>query len=202
MTTKTTKTTETIQTFLITGLGNPGKGYARNRHNIGFMLVSELAEKLGLTFSRMQANALVTDGRHEGHKVILAKPQTFMNNSGQAVGSLASFYKIPMQNLLVVYDEADLPPGTIRMRPEGGSGGHQGMKSIIQRLGGQDFPRMRLGIGRPPGRMETPAYVLQDFSAQEEELLSLTLSRGVEAVLAFITEGIDAAMNRYNAQEE
>ena len=184
--------------FLAVGLGNPGRDYRSNRHNVGFMLLDRLAARLGLTFSRYQFKALVTKGEYQQQKLVLAKPQTFMNLSGQAVSALVRFYKVPMENLLVVYDDVDLPLGTLRLRPAGGSAGQKGMTSIIEKLGIQDFPRLRIGIGRPSGRMEAAAYVLQDFSTAETELLSITLDRAVDAVLTFVTEGLTMAMNRYN----
>lgn len=184
--------------YLITGLGNPGRQYKSNRHNIGFMLVNSLADRMDISFSRMESKALVVKHKYHERTIILAKPQTFMNLSGQAVGGLVKFYKIPLDNLLIVYDEVDLPLGVIRLRPSGGSAGQKGMESIIKRLNSQEFPRMRMGIGRPPGRMNAGTYVLQDFSNQETEFLPEFLDRGVEAVLTFITHGIDTAMNRFN----
>jgi PTH1 family peptidyl-tRNA hydrolase len=142
---------------------------------------------------------LVTKTNYQDHKIILAKPQTFMNLSGQAVGYLMKFYKIPLENLLVVYDDVDLPFGKIRLRPTGGSAGQKGVASIIDRLGTNEFPRLRLGIGRPPGRMEAASYVLRDFSREDVEFLPEFLDRGVEAVLTFVQEGLVAAMNRYNS---
>jgi PTH1 family peptidyl-tRNA hydrolase len=192
----------TLPPFLIVGLGNPGRQYRNNRHNIGFLLVDRLAEKLGVTFSRLESKALVTKADFQGQRVVLAKPQTFMNLSGQATASLVKFYKIPLENLLVAYDDVDLPFGNLRLRPGGGSAGQKGMESIIERLGTQDFPRLRLGIGRPPGRMEAAAYVLQDFSPAEEPELSATLERGVQAALVYITQGLEAAMNQYNRADE
>jgi peptidyl-tRNA hydrolase, PTH1 family len=184
--------------YLIAGLGNPGREYRASRHNIGFMLVDRLASRLGVIFSRLETKALVTKAEYSGRRIVLAKPQTFMNLSGQAVGSLARFYKVPLENLLVVYDEVDLPFGTIRIRPGGGSAGHRGMASIIERLGTQDYPRMRLGIGRPPGHMDAADYVLQDFSRADGEALALFLDRAVDAVLVFIAQGLMTAMNQYN----
>lgn len=184
--------------FLIVGLGNPGREYRATRHNIGFMLLDRLAERLGASFSRLESKALVTKAEHDGRRIVLAKPQTFMNLSGQAVSSLIHFYKIPLENLMVVYDDVDLPLGTLRVRPGGGSAGQKGMASIIERLGSQDFPRLRLGIGRPPGRMDAAAYVLQEFSANESEMLDQTLGRGADAVLTFVTQGLEAAMNQFN----
>ena len=187
-------------TYLIAGLGNPGREYQTSRHNIGFMLVSHLAEQLGVTFTRVQSRALVTKADHLGRRVILAKPQTYMNLSGQAVGSLVNFYKIDLQHLMIVYDDVDLPFGRIRIRPSGGSAGQKGMQSIINQLGTQDFPRMRLGIGRPPGSKGAASYVLRDFSGEDADFLPAVLDRGVEAVLTYIDEDLTAAMNRYNSK--
>lgn len=184
--------------LLITGLGNPGRQYAGNRHNVGFMVVSRLADKLGETFNRVESNALVAKAAYHGMRLILAKPQTYMNGSGNAVRSLLRFYKIPQSQLLVVFDDVDLPLETLRLRAEGGSGGQKGMQSIIEQLGSEAFPRLRVGIGRPPGRMDAADYVLQNFSKSEQELLDLTLNRAVEAILTFVTDGLDKAMNHYN----
>lgn len=185
--------------YLIVGLGNPGRAYKTNRHNIGFMVVDRLASRLNLSFTRMEAKSLFTRGDYAGRRLLLAKPQTYMNLSGQAVRSLARFYKLPLERILIVYDDVDLPFGSLRLRPAGGSGGHKGMQSIIEHLNSQEIPRLRLGIGRPPGRMEAADYVLQDFSRQEVEMLPAILDRAVEAVLTFITQGIAAAMNQFNS---
>ncbi|HLF89569.1 MAG TPA: aminoacyl-tRNA hydrolase [Anaerolineales bacterium] len=188
----------TFQTFLIVGLGNPGREYANTRHNVGFMMVERLAERLGITFTRAQHKALITDARYQGHKLILVKPQTYMNESGQAVVSLLNFYKIPDENLIVAFDDMDLPLGQIRIRPKGGSSGAKGMKSIIQRLGHENFPRIRLGIGRPSGRIPPPDYLLQDFTYDEQTRLAPVLTDATDAVLTFVTEGLEIAMNRFN----
>jgi PTH1 family peptidyl-tRNA hydrolase len=190
--------TEDQNTYLIAGLGNPGRKYANNRHNIGFMLMDRLAEHLQVNFSRVESKALVTRSKFGENRLILIKPQTFMNNSGRAVASLARYYKVPLENLLVAYDDLDLDLGTIRLRPQGGSGGHKGIASVIQELGTQNFSRLRLGIGRPPGRMEAADYVLRDFSSSEREIIAVVLELGVEAVLTFINQGIESAMNEYN----
>jgi len=189
-------------TYLIVGLGNPGREYLGNRHNVGFMMLDRLARYLQVSFSRLESKALVTKADYQANRLILAKPQTYMNLSGQAVGGLARFYKVPLEQMLIVYDDVDLPFGALRMRPTGGSAGQKGMASIIERLGSQDFPRLRIGVGRPPGRMDAAAYVLQDFSRQETDELSLVLDRAVEAVLTFATEGITEAMNRFNSQSD
>ncbi len=184
--------------FLIVGLGNPGREYRDTRHNIGFMLLDRLAVKLNARFSRLQSKALVASASYQERKLILAKPQTFMNLSGQAVQGLMHFYKLPLTNLLVIHDDLDLPPGTLRLRPGGGSGGQKGVQSIIERLGTEGFARLRLGIGRPPGQMNAADYVLQEFSDLEMTIISPVLNRGVDAVLEFVVNGIEAAMNRYN----
>ncbi len=189
-------------TFLIVGLGNPGREYRETRHNVGFMLIDRLAVKLNARFSRLQSKALVASTVSGENKIILAKPQTFMNLSGQSVQGLVHFYKLSLSNLLVAHDDLDLPPGTIRIRPDGGSAGQKGMTSILERLGTDDFPRIRLGIGRPPGQMEAPDYVLQDFSKGDQALINETLNRAVEAVLVFVAEGLDMAMNKYNGSME
>ncbi|NPA93018.1 MAG: aminoacyl-tRNA hydrolase [Chloroflexi bacterium] len=188
--------------YLIVGLGNPGREYAKTRHNAGFLLLDHLAEQLGFRFRRMQFKALVADGRYQGRKIILAKPQTYMNLSGRAVRPLMRFYQIPPEQLLVAYDDLDLPLGTLRLRPKGGHGGHKGMRSIIEHLGTQEFPRLRLGIGRPPGRMDAADYVLQPFTPAEMEVLQIAFARGVEGILRWWEEGLSAAMNFVNAPAE
>ncbi|MCP4539075.1 MAG: aminoacyl-tRNA hydrolase [Chloroflexi bacterium] len=187
-----------MEPYLIAGLGNPGLQYAANRHNVGFQCVERLAALHGLTFDKRQKRALVALGTVHERRIILAKPRTFMNESGRAIVPLARFYKVPPERLLVVYDDLDLPQGTVRLRPEGGSGGHKGMRSIAEHLGGQGFPRLRIGIGRPPGRMDPATYVLQDFSAEETPLLEETLEHAIATVEAWLCEGVEIAMSRYN----
>lgn len=188
----------TENTYLIVGLGNPGREYKDNRHNFGFLLVDRLTVRLNARMSRVQAKALVGSVNYEGNKIILAKPQTYMNLSGQAIQGLAHFYKLPLENVIVAHDDLDLPFGTIRIRPGGGPGGQKGVASTIERLGSKDFRRLRLGIGRPPGRMDPAAYVLQDFSKADVPLLSEILDHAADAALAFVTEGLNAAMNKFN----
>ncbi|MEJ2752201.1 MAG: aminoacyl-tRNA hydrolase [Candidatus Promineifilaceae bacterium] len=183
--------------FLIVGLGNPGKKHQKNRHNIGFMAVDRLAGQNEIPLGKVQSKAVLGNGRIAGQQVILAKPQTYMNRSGDSVGPLVNYYRVPLENVLVIYDELDLPFGTLRLRQSGGSGGHNGMKSIINHLG-QDFPRMRLGIGRPPGRMEPADFVLRDFRGQELEVADALLNDAVLAVETYLTEGIDLAMTKHN----
>ena len=184
--------------YLIVGLGNPGKEHRKNRHNVGFMTVDRLADGNGISMSRAQSKAVVGNGRIAGKPVILAKPQTYMNRSGDSIGPLVNYYRIPPENVLVIYDELDLPFGSLRLRQSGGSGGHNGMKSIINHLG-QGFPRLRLGIGRPPGRMEPADFVLTDFRRQELEVAGELLDDAVATVEAYLREGIDLAMTRHNS---
>jgi len=188
----------TDNTYLIVGLGNPGREYKDNRHNFGFMLIDRLSVRLNARLSRVQATALVGSVSYEGNKLILAKPQTYMNLSGQSIQGLARFYKLPLENMIVAHDDLDLPFGTLRIRPGGGPGGQKGVASTIERLGTKGFRRLRLGIGRPPGRMDPAAYVLQNFAESDLPLLSEILDHAADAVLTFVSDGLDAAMNKYN----
>ncbi|NJC95586.1 MAG: aminoacyl-tRNA hydrolase [Anaerolineales bacterium] len=185
-------------TFLIVGLGNPGREYKDNRHNVGFMLIDRIAVRLNARGMKVQSKAIVMDSKYNERKLILAKPQTYMNLSGQSVQGLAHFYKVPFTNLMILSDDLDLPFGTIRIRASGGPGGQRGLSSILEKLGTKDIPRLRIGIGRPPGRMDPAAYVLQDFSRDETKDLSGILDRGADAVFAFITHGLNKAMNDFN----
>ena len=189
-------------TYLLIGLGNPGREYRDNRHNVGFMLIDRLIVRLNARGMKVQSKAIVTSATYEDRKLILAKPQTYMNLSGQSAQGLLNFYKLPMENMLVAHDDLDLPFGTIRIRPGGGPGGQKGMASTIERLGTKDFPRLRIGIGRPPGRMDPAAYVLQDFSRDEMKTLSEIVDRAAEAALTFVVDGLNKAMNKYNGSVE
>lgn len=184
--------------FLIVGLGNPGREYAGSRHNIGFHCVGEFARLHNLSFSRMHQRALIADGRAAGQRVVLAKPQTFMNLSGESVGTLVRFYKLPLENLIVVHDDLDLPLGTVRLRKKGGAGGQKGMRNIIQHLGTNEFARIRVGIGRPPGRMDPADYVLQKFKDGELPVVEDVTGRVIDALETWLREGIEIAMSRYN----
>lgn len=185
---------------LIVGLGNPGNEYRENRHNVGFMVADHLAKGLEVKFGKVQSEAMVAQAGSGESRVVLAKPRTFMNNSGVSVGQLVRFYKVPLDKLLIIYDDVDLPFETLRLRAEGGSAGQNGMKSIIEKLGTQEFARMRVGVGRPKGRMNTPSHVLQDFSRAEQDILPFVLGRATEAAQTFIHEGIVAAMNKHNSE--
>lgn len=184
--------------LLIAGLGNPGKEYANTRHNIGFMVVDELARLLNTEFNKVQSNAMITTVQHPAGKIVLAKPRTFMNLSGQAVGALLRYYRVALEDFLVIYDDVDLDFEVLRIKPDGSSSGQKGMQSVIQSLGTDHFPRLRVGVGRPPGRMPTPAYVLRPFTNQEEEALPFVIRRAADAALKFITSDIDTVMNIYN----
>ena len=185
---------------LIVGLGNPGLAYRHNRHNVGFMVADALAEKLEIPLKRVKFKAQIGNGKLEDIPIIIAKPLTFMNKSGEAVAPLVRYFKVPLERLLVIHDDMDLPLGTLRMRPSGGSAGHNGMLSIFDKLGTNAIPRLRVGIGRPPGKMDPADYVLQDFPKSDEELLKMVIAQACEAALAFITTGLEKAMNTYNGE--
>ena len=188
--------------FMLVGLGNPGRDYRETRHNIGFMTIDAYASLYGIKLNKVQNKAITGSGRVADARVILVKPQTFMNLSGQAVASLVRYYKIPLEHLIVAHDDVDLPFTTIRMRPGGGSAGQKGIASIIKMVGTQDFARLRLGIGRPPGQMDAADYVLQTFSRSETDQLPVFLQRSVDALDCYITDGLETAMNRFNSSDQ
>lgn len=190
---------------LIVGLGNPGKTYARNRHDIGFRCLNYFARLHFIRFDRRQCQARVGFGEVGEEKLLLAKPRTFVNLSGRAVGSLVHKYSISLSDLLIIYDDLDLPLGKIRLRRSGGSGGHNGIKSIVSTLGSENFPRIRVGIGRPQveGLSNTDedvivSYVLGDFTPQEEKLIKPVIAGVAEAIDCFLAQGIEVAMSRFN----
>ena len=183
---------------LIVGLGNPGREYEATRHNVGFMVVDYLAEKWTATIGKTQLKALVGEGKFNNEKIILAKPITYMNLSGEAVGALLRWHKLGPEDLIVVYDDLDLQPGKLRVRAQGSAGGHNGIKSIIQHLGTDTFPRLKVGIGRPHPGQDTADYVLNRFASGERELMVQTIARAVEAVEVIITQGVIQAANLYN----
>ncbi|MFZ5642744.1 MAG: aminoacyl-tRNA hydrolase [Bacillota bacterium] len=185
--------------FLVAGLGNPGREYANTRHNMGFMVVDLLAKKLGASVEKPLFKSFTGRAMVSGKTVILAKPQTYMNLSGNSVAALMNWFKIPVSGLIVVYDDLDLLPGKIRIRPQGGHGGHRGMESIIGMLGGGGFPRVRVGIGRPQiSGFEVSDWVLGRLTDEEEKLSREALEKAAEAVIAIIAGGVELAMNRYN----
>ena len=187
---------------LIVGLGNPGKEYAGNRHNIGFLCLSHLAKLHRIAFEKSQARSRIGAGRIAGEEVVLARPQTYMNASGQSVFLLLQRYKLALEDLIVVHDDLDLPLGKIRIRKGSSSGGHKGATSIISTLGSQDFIRLRIGIGRPLVDGETKDevidYVLGDFSSDEQPIVEETIHRVSEAIVCLLTQGFEAAMNKFN----
>jgi len=187
---------------MIIGLGNPGPQYAKNRHNIGFQCVEQFARRHSIAIDRMQMRAMTGSGfvvdAGDRHKVLLAKPLTYMNASGEAVAPLARFYQVTPEEMLVIHDDLDLASGKLRLRMNGSSGGQNGIKSMIERLGSAEFGRAKVGIGRPPGRMDPAAYVLQNFSAEEEEIFALLRTKVCDAIACWLHEGMDAAMNKFN----
>ncbi len=185
--------------WVIVGLGNPGAKYVRTRHNMGFHCIIRLAHHHGLEFTKKRSQAHVAEGHIAGQRVALVKPMTYMNLSGQAVSSLRSWYNItPSEQLLVVYDDVDLPFGKLRLRQRGSAGSHNGMKSIVEQLGSQNFPRLRVGIGQPPEGWDIVSYVLGRFTQNEENALLDICDNVADAIGIVLREGIVAAMNRYN----
>jgi PTH1 family peptidyl-tRNA hydrolase len=185
--------------WIIAGLGNPGPEYAGNRHNAGHMVVELLAERMGGRFKAHRTRNEVADGRLAGVPVTLAKPRTYMNTSGGPVAALASFYKVPPERLVVVHDELDIPFGAIRLKLGGGDNGHNGLRSITRALGTNAYYRIRLGVGRPPGRMDAATFVLRNFSTAERQELPLLIDRGADAVETLLSKGMAAAQNMFHA---
>ena len=189
---------------LIVGLGNPGKSYAHNRHNAGFRCLNHFARFHSIRFNRRQCRAKVGISKVRGEKLLLAKPGTFMNLSGESTACLLRKHGIPLSDLLIVHDDLDLPLGKIRLRQSGGSGGHKGMNSIIFALGSEDFPRIRVGIGRPQVEGQSMSedaivnYVLSDFTPQEESIIKPVIATVSETIDCFLSQGIEAAMSKFN----
>ncbi|HET8658746.1 MAG TPA: aminoacyl-tRNA hydrolase [Micromonosporaceae bacterium] len=188
--------------WLVAGLGNPGPVYARNRHNVGFRVVDLLAERIGARFGRhRRAVAEVAEGHlgYGGPKLVLVKPLTYMNLSGGAVAGLMHFYRVPVERVVAVHDELDIPFGQLRLKCGGGEGGHNGLRSMTRALGSKDFLRVRFGIGRPPGRQDPADFVLTDFSSAERKELDLLVDRAADAVQAVVTRGLEWAQNVYHS---
>ncbi|MGV9269953.1 aminoacyl-tRNA hydrolase [Kitasatospora sp. NPDC003701] len=184
--------------WLVVGLGNPGEQYARNRHNIGFMVADLLAERMGARFKAHKSRAQVAEGRLSGRRVVLAKPMSFMNLSGGPVTALRDFYKAPASAVVAVHDELDIDYATLRLKLGGGDNGHNGLKSITKSLG-PEYYRVRCGIGRPPGRMEVADFVLKDFSGTERKELEWFVDRSADAVEALLADGLERAQGVYNS---
>jgi peptidyl-tRNA hydrolase, PTH1 family len=186
--------------LLVVGLGNPGENYARTRHNVGFMVADVLAARLGSKFkTHKRSGAEIVTGRLAGHAVVLAKPRCFMNESGRQVGPLAKFYSVPPADIIVIHDELDIDFGRIRLKLGGGEGGHNGLRSLVAALGTKDFQRVRIGIGRPPGRKDPAAFVLETFSAAERPEVPTICEQSADATELLIELGLESAQNRVHA---
>lgn len=189
------------QTWLIVGLGNPGNEYEKTRHNCGFRAVDALAEKLGCRIDKAKFQGLYGQCSYDGCKLLLLKPQTYMNLSGRSIAQLSAFFKIPPQQIIVMFDDISLAPGMLRIRANGSAGGHNGIKSIIQELGSQDFPRVKIGVGaKPHPDFDLADWVLSAFSASEEKDLGPALKKAGDAALSIITDGVPKTCNRYNGK--
>lgn len=184
--------------YIIAGLGNPGKEYEGTRHNAGFMTIDALAERYNIEVREKAHKALIGKGIIEGQRVLLLKPQTYMNLSGESIRSVMDFYKEDPENFFVIFDDVSLEPGQLRIRKKGSAGGHNGIKSIIAHLGTQEFARIKVGVGEKPSQMDLADYVLGHFSKGEKEVMEQAYKDGAAAAAAIMTEGIDDAMNRYN----
>jgi peptidyl-tRNA hydrolase, PTH1 family len=182
---------------VIVGLGNPGRKYEVTRHNIGFITVDHIADELDIDVTRMKWKGLLGEGRVQGEKVILFKPQTYMNKSGEAVRELIDFYDVPLTDVLFIYDDLDLPSGKIKLRMKGSAGGHNGVKSLIQHLGTKELRRIKMGVGRPDSG-DVVSYVLGPFPGEEQEAVRAMISKAVQAGIAFCTEEFSKVMNMYN----
>ena len=188
--------------WLIAGLGNPGPAYAGNRHNAGFLTADVLAARAGARFKAGKFRTLAAEGRLAGQSVTIIKPLTFMNESGGPVTGVSGFYHLGPERLVVIHDELDLPFGSVRLKLGGGDNGHNGLRSVTTRLGTREYYRIRIGIGRPPGRMDPAAYVLRDFSAAERKELPFVLDRAADAVEALLTDGLTTAQNKFHGDSQ
>jgi PTH1 family peptidyl-tRNA hydrolase len=187
--------------WLVVGLGNPGPKYAGNRHNIGFHVVDLLAERMGARFKAHKGRADVVEGRLAGQRVVLAKPSSYMNLSGGPVASLRDFFKVPVERIVVVHDELDLPFATLRLKRGGGDNGHNGLRSLTQSLGTKEYLRVRWGIGRPPGRQDPADFVLKDFTAAERKELPFHVDRAADAVESLLTSSLEATQNAFHGAD-
>lgn len=183
--------------FVIAGLGNPGKKYENTRHNMGFLVLDRLAEKNNIKVNKIKHKSLVGDGFISGHKVLLVKPQTYMNLSGEAIGEIVNYYDVAMEELIVIYDDFDIETGSFRIRKKGSAGSHNGMKSIIQHLGSKDFPRVRIGIGAS-GDRDWKDFVLGKVGKDDAEAISRAIEKAADSIMCILEKGIDKAMNEYN----
>lgn len=188
--------------YIIAGLGNPTREYDKTRHNVGFSVIDVLADRYGIAVTEKKHKALYGKGVIEGQKVILAKPQTFMNLSGESIRAMVDFYKVDPTEIIVIYDDISLEPGQLRIRLKGSAGGHNGIKNIIAQLGTQEFPRIKVGVGEKPPRMDLAAYVLSRFSKEEQPLMDEAFREAADAAVMMMTDGPDRAMNHYNTKKK
>ncbi|MDO5028409.1 MAG: aminoacyl-tRNA hydrolase [Bacillota bacterium] len=186
---------------VIAGLGNPGKDYARTRHNVGFMVIDKLIEKLSASPYKIKFQAFISETTIGGEKVLLVKPQTYMNNSGNSLREILDFYKIPSEDLIVIYDDIDIGFSTIRIRKKGSAGSHNGMKSIIYQIQSDTFPRIRIGVGQKHPQQDLANFVLSNFSKEEFEEIDLAVDQAAKAAIAIVEDGLDQAMNKYNIKK-
>lgn len=190
------------ESWLIAGLGNPGQAYEKSRHNCGFRALDILADQLGCKVEKLKFQGLYTQVNYGGRKLYLLKPQTFMNLSGRSVLQLSAYFGIPPQRIIVLFDDISLEPGRLRVRPNGSAGGHNGIKSIIQELGSQEFPRVKIGVGaKPDPDYDLADWVLSAFSACEEKALAVSLKNAADAALTIIDHGVPEAANRFNGSK-
>ncbi|PKA63544.1 Chloroplastic group IIB intron splicing facilitator CRS2, chloroplastic [Apostasia shenzhenica] len=189
--------------WLVAGLGNPGNKYYGTRHNVGFEMVDSIAREVGITLNTIQSKALLGIGSIGSVPILLVKPQTFMNFSGESIGQLAAYYQVPLRHILLSYDEMSLPNGILRLSQKGGHGHHNGVKNVIEHLDGcRDFPRLCIGVGNPPGQMDMRAFLLQKFSWKEREQVDEALEQGVDAVRTLVLRGFNASINRFNLAQK
>lgn len=192
----------TNENWLIVGLGNPGREYEKTRHNAGFRCIDLLADQLGVKIDKLKFQGLYCQTNYNGNKIFLLKPQTYMNLSGRSVLQLSAYFNIPPQRIIVMFDDISLEPGRLRLRSNGSAGGHNGIKSIIQEVGSQEFPRVKIGVGAKPNpNYDLADWVLSTFSANEERALSVSLENGAKAALAIIDHGVPEAANRFNGSK-
>ena len=185
---------------VIAGLGNPGNKYENTRHNVGFSTIDLLSSKHGIKVNKLKHKALTGEGTIAGNRVLLVKPQTFMNLSGESIRDIAEWYKLPMENIIIIYDDVDLNVGTVRIRPKGSSGTHNGMKSVIYQMQSDEFPRIRIGIGKAPEGWDLADYVLSRFSADEAGAIRESVERAADAAVSIVSDGVSTAMNQFNGE--
>ena len=188
--------------YVIAGLGNPGSKYEKTRHNVGFQVIDRLASKYHIDMNTKKHKAICGTGVIEGVKVLLVKPQTFMNLSGESIREAVDYYKIDPEDIIVIYDDISLEPGQLRIRLKGSAGGHNGIKNIIAHLGTQEFPRIKVGVGAKPPKMDLADYVLSRFGAEEQKIMDEAFGEAAEAAVMMMTTGAERAMNHYNAKKK